>query len=240
MVEPAPEPDERSGRSLWLWPVVAIVLTAVAGQLLGVTAALLAGAGAVAAAVWMLGSRLFSRRSHRTVALISMVAGVLITTGGVIQQRSVPFEARAGQLSTGPMSPVSSASPSAPAPGRLDLSGRRLSREELSGLDLRHAVIRGSVLDGLDLRGRDLSEVDAAGASFVGVRMDGARLRRANLSGASFRRSCLRGADLSEAKVHGVDATGADVTGASAPPTISQEASSWPAARALAAPGVCR
>lgn len=182
----------KQGGPLWAWPVLGVVLVAVAGQQYGRGGALLV-AGVGAACFVLVGSQLLFGGQVRLYASgAAFCAGVVVVVLALVQPVAEPGEPNtAGEL------------PARPA--NQDL----LARPTLAGVDLGGADLRGFTLSGESLDGADL-----AGANLRGATLSGASMRGADLRGADLRESCLERVDLRGALLDGVLATGADTTDA--------------------------
>jgi len=174
--------------SIWVWPVVAIVLVAVAGQVFGLLGALI-GAGCAAAALFFSAAEVVRTRRARRLAPIGALAFVLAVIAVFVLQGALPW---------------SRGTPAPAADVLLNARGERLTADDLREGNLRGAQLAGADLTGLDLPNRDLDGAAAPGAMF----------RDADLTGASLRGVDLRGADLSGACLDRADLTGADLNGA--------------------------
>ncbi len=212
-------------RYLWLWPVLAFVVLALAGQVWGPYGALLAAMLEIATILLLFTEGEAGRHIRLPVATasVAVVATVVVIHPSELDRRPEGVTA----------APPRSADAGAQSP-RTDLRGHEVTQQELTGKDLRRAALGGANLDGLDLTRRDLLGADLRGASLRGIDLDdanllGADLRGADLRGASFRRACLYHADLRGANLTGVDADRADVTAVSVSPATVATAAAWPA-----------
>ncbi len=186
--EPAAPPK---GWPLWVWPAVAIALTAVAGYRLGIAGALTAAASAVAALVFVAGDFLYSGQRRRAFAIFAVSLAVIVLVV-LLWQAKIPWaRLRAVAHTT--------------APGPVDLRGTTITQTQAARLNLRGAQLSGAVLDGLGLRGKQMEGVTASGASFRHVDLSFASLRGADLNGADLSYACLIGTDLTGALLDGAD-----------------------------------
>lgn len=201
------EPRRRD-QLLWLWPVGAVAVMAVAGHLLGAFGVLLSAIVVAATLVLLIGDEAVSLRSRIWITALAVVLAAGIVTG------------RYGGLDILAPQPV----PAKP----LDLRGKLVDADDIRGRSLRDAELAGAVLDGLDLRGHDLTGAKARGASFRRAVLDDVPLVRADLHGADFTDACLAKADLTGAQLGGVIASGADVGDVVVEQDRIKTAASWP------------
>jgi len=173
--------------SIWVWPLAAIVLVAVAGQVFGLLGALIS-AGCTAAALFFSAAEVVRTRRARRIAPIAAVVAVVAVVALFVLQGALPW--------------------SWEIPARddtiFDAHGGRVTIADIGARNLRGAHLAGADLTGLDLRNRDLAGADAAGAVF----------RDADLTGALLPGADLRGADLTGACLDGAVLTGTELTGA--------------------------
>jgi Pentapeptide repeats (8 copies) len=186
--EPAAPPKDWP---LWVWPAVAIALTAVAGYRLGIAGALTAAASAVAALVFVAGDFLYSGQRRRAFAIFAVSLAVIVLVV-LLWQAKIPWVRLRVAAHT-------------VAPGAVDLRGTTITRAQAARLNLRGAQLSGAVLDGLALRGKQMEGVTASGASFRHVDLSFASLRGADLNGADLSYACLIGTDLTGALLDGAD-----------------------------------
>lgn len=181
--------------SIWIWPVVAIVLVAVAGQVFGLLGSIIAASCAAAALLFTAAELFRARRARRDAALLS-IGCVLIVVAIFTLQGAIPW------------------SHAAVAAGEalVDARGKRPTADDLRVPTLRGALLDGADLTGLDLGGRDLAGAEAAGTAFRDADLAGASLRGADLRGSDLTGACLDGADLTGADLTGAKVTGATVT----------------------------
>jgi hypothetical protein len=179
-------------RSLWIWPALAVVAVAVAGQIFGVLGAAIALGQVVATAIAFTGERLLDRGWRPWVLVAALVSGGLLAV-----------------LLSGPSRPDHVA----------DLRGRTVTPDMLPA-DLNGAQLAGAKLAELDLRDQSLAGASAQGASFSRSRLDGVSLRGADLRGADFSGACLRGADFDGAILTGAVISGADLVLETLPPDV--------------------
>jgi hypothetical protein len=185
---------------LWFWPVPAIVIVAVTGEVAG----WLAAAGA-ATALLVAAGVMISRLSESWRLLLIVFAMGLAALAGFVVKEHVTKGAH---------------DPSAPRPRVQSTRGWRPTEHELRHLDdLRGAVLSGVnsagiVLNGRVLQGANAEGADLRGASLRGARLGGVRFVATDLRGAELHIACLRGAALSRARLNGADFSGADLRGA--------------------------
>ena len=199
----------RRDQLLWLWPVCAVAVMALAGQFFGAYGALLSAVVVAATLVLLIGEPdVISVRTRMWVGafVVVMAAGVVVGRYSGVDFLTAPPHA---------VEPV-------------DLRGKVVDADDIRGRNLRDALLQGAVLDGLDLRGHDLTGVRAQGTSFRRTVLDDARLVDADLRGADFTNACLEHADLSGARLDGVVADGANVREAVVEGERVAEAASWP------------
>jgi hypothetical protein len=180
--------------SIWIWPVVAIVLVAVAGQVFGLLGSIIAASCAAAALLFTAAELFRARRARRDAALLS-IGCVLVVLAVFTLQGAVPWSRAV-----------------AAGGGLVDARGERPTPDDLRVPTLRGALLDGADLTGLDLGGRDLAGAEAAGAAFRDADLAGASLRGADLRGSDLTGACLDGADLTGADLTGAKVTGATVT----------------------------
>lgn len=188
---------------VWLSPVVAIVLIAATGFVLGPL-----GAAAVTALAVAVTGSLLARTAAVDWAQTATVLAAAMAYFAVLALVALQGGVDTVGLGT-----------------RENLRSRALSGQGLPQ-DLRDADLQGEQLSGLDLSGRDLRGVRAEGASFAGgvlreANLAGAYLRGADLRGADLRESCLRGTDLTGTGLAGADFTGADVDSVTGRPSLT-------------------
>lgn len=194
---------------LWLWPVCAVAVMALAGQFFGAYGALLSAVVVAATLVLLVGEPdVISLRTRLWVGAL-----VVVVAAGVVVGRYSGIDFLA-------------AGPEAVKP--LDLRGKVVEANDVRGGNLREALLQGAVLDGLDLRGHDLTGAKAQGASFRRTVLDDTRLVEADLRGADLTDACLKRANLSGARLGGVVAGGADVRDAVVGAEQTKEAADWP------------
>lgn len=178
--------------SIWIWPLVAIVLVAVAGQVFGLLGAIITASSALAALLFTAAELLRSRRARQSAAVVAVIGAVAVMALFALQG-VMPWSRTSAR------------------PGNaLDLRGHRISASNLTG-DLRGARLAGADLSAVNLHGRDLAGVDAPGTSLRNANLAGASLRGADLRGADLRGACLDTADLTGAELSGAEITGATI-----------------------------
>lgn len=185
---PIPSPLTRRVVSVWVWPMVLIVVVAVAGEFLGAVGAAAAAAVVFGIALFVIGVWWLGPQQRAWVLIVALGIALVGTVGLV--GTAVPFT-RTGDA------------------GRSELRGAKLSQRDIASWDLRGADLSGAELEGLDLRRESLAGAVVRGASLRGSRLEGVSLRGADLSGADLREACLRGADFAGAIVAGVQIEGA-------------------------------
>lgn len=221
-------PARRRDRWLWLWPVVAVVAMAWAGELFGPFGALLAGAAMIGTLAFLLGGNVFTD-DIRLVVSVAIGGVILLVVYGHAQGWPAftghPAESAASQTSAA--APVSTQNVRAGArlPGA-DLDDLSMPFADLSGLTAEGAALRRATLDGADLTNATLRGADLQLAHLRRADLRGADLRGADLRGADLRDACLQGADLSGARLSGADAAGAATAGVVGAATVGVR--NWP------------
>jgi hypothetical protein len=207
--------DSRKPGFLMMWPVIIIVLVALAGALFGARAALLVAGEVVAILAFVVLRNLWGDRLWEITGIAVIVASVTVLAGlQQLQPGNLLSNADAGAR-------AAKAAPSTNVPA--ELHGQAINAQQVDRVRFQGSNLINSRLNGLDLRGKDFDGANAAGASFRGSRLDGASLRGVDLRGA-----CLRGASLQGADLSGADLTDANVQGVSITPETKRSASAWP------------
>lgn len=202
-------PPRARDQSLWIWPVVALTVIALAGQLWGATAALLSAVVLVATLVLFIGDTL-----HLWFRL-AVLGGSVVLVAALVTSQVSGF----GQLFRSHVGDD----------GRTDLRGRQVPADQVDDLDFQRARLSGAVLDDLSLISKDFTKVIANGASFRGADLTNTTWLGADLRGVDFRGACLVKANFTGARLDGIDATGADTSGVILPPQAMTN-SLWPTA----------
>jgi len=201
-------PPRRRDQSLWIWPVVALAVIALAGQLRDATAALLSAVVLVATLVLFIGDTLHLWFRLAVLGVSIVLVATLVTSQ--VSGFDRLFRPHVGD------------------DGRMDLRGQQISADQVSNLDFQRARLSGAVLDNLSLVSKDFTKVIANGTSFRGADLTNTTWLGADLRGADFRGACLVEADFTGARLDGIDATGADTSGVILPPQAMTN-SLWPA-----------
>jgi hypothetical protein len=204
--------------SLWLWPAVAITLTAIAAALFGRTGAVLVGSLALVTLVLTAGILTLSRDRRLAIATATPLIAALAVFAGLTLAprlhlpgiRPEPIARSAGTL----------AQP-------LDWQWRTVSQSMA-----RQADFRGANLDNANLAGLQLSHKNFDGAQAEGASFRGSELEDASLRGASMQGACLEGANLTGADLTGANFSGADVAGVTVLPKAKKATLAWPSTQA--------